>query len=99
MNKTDAESKIEYLETSDEILAKGLRRIKRRHITKPGEMTLKDCWVEITLSLDAEVLRFFESDSEKINAVLRKEIEKRQLSKELLEDTEFVSKLKEKLAA
>lgn len=99
MNKTDAESKIEYLETSDEILAKGLRRIKRRHITKPGEMTLKDCWVEITLSLDAEVLRFFESDSEKINAVLRKEMDKRKLSKELLEDSEFVSKLKEKLAA
>ncbi len=99
MNKTDAESKIEYLETSDEILAKGLRRIKRRHITKPGEMTLKDCWVEITLSLDAEVLRFFESDSEKTNAVLRKEMDKRKLSKELLEDSEFVSKLKEKLAA
>ncbi len=80
MNKTDAESKIEYLETSDEILAEGLRRIKRRHVTKPGEMTLKDCWVEITLSLDVEVLKFFESDSEKINAVLRKEMEKRKLS-------------------
>lgn len=80
MNKTDAESKIEYLETSDEILAKGLRRIKRRHVTKPGEMTLKDCRVEITPSLDVEVLKFFESDSEKINAVLRKEMEKRKLS-------------------
>ncbi len=99
MNRTEAESKLEFLETSNEAKAHGLRRIKRRHITKPGEMTLKDCWVEITLSLDAEVLKFFESDSEKINAVLRKEMEKRILSKELLEDTEFVSKLKEKLAA
>ncbi len=99
MNKTDAESKIEYLETSEEILAKGLRRIKRRHITKPGEMTLKDCFVEISLSLDAEVLEFFDSDSDKINAVLRKEMEKRKLSDELLEDKEFVSRLREKLAA
>lgn len=99
MNKTDAESKLEYLETSEEEKAHGLRRIKRRHITTPGEMPLKDCWVEISLSLDAEVLEFFESDSEKINAILRKEMEKRKLSNELLEDKEFVSKLREKLAA
>jgi uncharacterized protein (DUF4415 family) len=99
MNKTDAEAKLEYLETSEEEKARGLRRIKRRHITKPGEMTLKDCFVTIELSLDAEVLQFFESDSEKINAVLRKEMEKRKLSDELLNDKEFVSRLKEKLAA
>ena len=99
MNKTDAEAKLEYLETSEEEKERGLRRIKRRHITKPGEMTLKDCFVTIELSLDAEVLQFFESDSEKINAVLRKEMEKRKLSDELLEDKDFVSRLKEKLAA
>ena len=45
-------------------------------------MTLKDCFVTIELSLDAEVLQFFESDSEKINTVLRKEMEKRKLSDE-----------------
>jgi len=89
----------EELETSDELKARGLRRIKRNFRPKKGEMTLKDCWVEISLSLDAEVLQFFESDSEKINAVLRKEMEKRKLSSELLEDTEFVSRLREKLAA
>lgn len=99
MNKIDAESKLEYLETSEEEKAHGLRRIKRRHITKSGEMSLKDCFVEISLSLDAEVLQFFESDSEKINAILRKEMEKRKLSNELLEDKEFVSRLREKLAA
>ncbi len=98
MNKIDAESKLEYLETSEEEKAHGLRRVKRRHLTKPGEMTLKDCFVEISLSLDAEVLEFFESDAEKINAILRKEMEKRKLSNELLEDTEFVSRLREKLA-
>lgn len=99
MNKTEAESKIEYLETTEEEKAHGLRRIKRRHFTKPGEMTLKDCFVTIELSLDAEVLQFFDSNSEKINAVLRKEMEKRKLSDELLEDTQFVNKLREKLAA
>lgn len=99
MNKTDAEVKLEFLETSDEEKARGLRRIKRRHITKPGEMTLKDCFVEIELSLDAEVLQYFDSDSKKINSVLRKEMERRKLSDELLEDEEFVSRLKDKLAA
>ena len=89
----------EELETSDELKARGLRRIKRNFRPKPGEMKLKDCRVEISLSLDAEVLQFFESDSEKINPVLRKEMEKRKLSRELLEDTEFVSRLREKLAA
>ncbi len=99
MNKTEGDFKIERMETSDEEKAHGLLRIKRRHITKPGEMTLKDCFVEITLSLDAEVLEFFDSDSAKINVVLRKEMEKRRLSDELLEDREFVSRLREKLAA
>ncbi|CAN5409072.1 hypothetical protein BH20ACI1_BH20ACI1_10670 [soil metagenome] len=88
------------METPKEAKAMGLRRISREERPQvPKGMTLKDCWVEITLSLDAEVLKFFESDSEKINAVLRKEMEKRILSDELLEDSEFVSKLKEKLAA
>jgi len=89
----------EELETSEELKARGLRRIKRRFQPKKGEITLKDCFVTIELSLDAEVLEFFESDSEKINAVLRKEMEKRKLSDELLEDKDFVSRLKEKLAA
>lgn len=99
MNKTEAESKLEFLETSEEERARGLRRIKRRHVMQPGEMTLKDCFVKIELSLDAEVLQFFGSDSEKINAVLRREMEKKKLGDELLEDQEFVSKLKDKLAA
>lgn len=99
MNKTDAEAKLKYLETSEEEKARGLRRIKRRHLTKPGEMTLKDCFVKIELSLDVEVLKFYNSNSEKINAVLRDAMEKKKLSDKLLEDTEFVSRLKEKLAA
>jgi len=108
MNRTDAKSKLEYLETSEEEKAHGLRRIKRRHATKPGEMTLKDCWVEITLSLDAEVLQFFNSDEKKINQALREKMEEsknsnfgemKNLRRELLEDEEFLHELKTKLAA
>jgi len=88
------------MKTPKEAKAMGLRRISREERPQvPKGMTLKDCWVEISLSLDAEVLQFFESDSEKINAILRKEMEKRKLSNELLEDKEFVNRLREKLAA
>jgi uncharacterized protein (DUF4415 family) len=99
MNKTEAESELEYLESSEEEKSHGLRRIKRRHITKSGEIGIEDCFVNIELRLDAEVLKFYESDSEKINAVLRKEMEKRKFSDELLNDKDFVRRLKEKLAA
>jgi uncharacterized protein (DUF4415 family) len=99
MTKTEAENKLEYLETTDEEKAKGLRRIKRRHFTKLGEMTSAKCFVDISLTLDAEVLQYFDSDSEKINEVLREVMLKRKLSEELLNDSTFVSKLREKLAA
>ena len=99
MTRKEAEAKLEYLETTGEEKAHGLRRIKRRHNTMPGEMTLKDCWVKTTLSLNPDVLEFYDSSSEKINATLREAMEKKKLSDELLEDTEFVSRLREKLAA
>ncbi len=38
MKKKHAESEIEFLETSDEARAMGLRRIKRRHYTGPIEL-------------------------------------------------------------
>ncbi len=87
------------VETTEEEKAHGLRRIKRTFRPKKGEMTLAKCFVEISLSLDAEVLQYFESDSEKINKVLREVMLKRKLSEELLNDSVFVSRLKEKLAA
>ncbi len=55
MSKTNAELNLEYLETSEEAGAAGLRRIKRRHFTKPGEVTLKDCQVITTVKIDADV--------------------------------------------
>ncbi len=99
MTKTEAENKLEYLETTEEEKANGLRRIKRRHFTKPSEMTLAKCFVDISLSLDAEVLQYFNSDSEKINEVLREVMLHRKLSEQLLNDSVFVSRLREKLAA
>lgn len=99
MTQKEAEAKLEYLETTEEEKAHGLRRIKRRHLTKPGEMTSQDCWVKTKLSLNPDVLEFYESNSEKINAVLREAMEKKKLSEVLLADPEFVSQLREKLAA
>jgi uncharacterized protein (DUF4415 family) len=37
----------------------GLRRIPRRHLLKPGEVTLADCKVRVTMYLDADVLEHF----------------------------------------
>ena len=99
MKKTDAESELEYLETSEELKARGLRRIRRRHITNPGETTLKDCWVKTELALNPDVLEFYDANSEKINAVLREAMEKKKLAEELLEDVEFVNRLRDKLVA
>ncbi|CAN5577576.1 hypothetical protein BH20ACI4_BH20ACI4_08700 [soil metagenome] len=117
MNKTETESKIEYLEASDELLAKGLRPIKRRHLTKPGEVSLKDCQVKTELSIDADLYKFLEAEAEKIenstvekllNKILRERFDKEEAKKlseikelrtKLLNDTEFLQELKEKLAA
>ncbi|MBX3245363.1 MAG: hypothetical protein KF685_13005 [Acidobacteria bacterium] len=38
MNKQDAESELEFMETSPEARAMGLRRIKRRHYDGPLEL-------------------------------------------------------------
>lgn len=38
MNKKDVGSEIEFMETSEEAKANGLRRIKRRHYTGPVEL-------------------------------------------------------------
>lgn len=89
----------EEIETSDELKARGLQRIRRKYRPQKGEITLKDCWVKSEISLNPDVLEFFESNSEKINAVLREAMEKEKRRDELLEDTEFVSRLREKLAA
>jgi hypothetical protein len=67
MTKKEAEAKLEFLETSDEMKALGLRRIKRRHYTGPPEL----------LPTDMQLKR---------------------LQEQLLNDEEFVNRLREKLA-
>jgi len=99
MTREEAESKLEFLETSEQEKAHGLRRIKRRHFTQPGETTIENCWEETTIALNPDVLEFFGANSEKINAVLRREMEKSTMLEKLLEDSEFVERLREKLAA
>lgn len=68
MTREEAESELEFLETSDEEKAEGLRRIKRRHYTGPPES------LPGAFSIDT-------------------------LRDELLNDEEFVNRLREKLAA
>lgn len=89
----------EELETSDELKAKGYQRIKRRFQPSPDEMTVENCWAETTISLNPDVLEYFDSDSEKINAVLRREMEKSKMVDKLLEDADLVDRLREKLVA
>lgn len=115
MNKTEAESKIEYLETSEEASANGLRQIKRRHITKSDEEII--CQVVAEISIDVDLYNFLEGEANKnedssiekiINEILREKFEKveakkladvRELRSKLLNDMEFLEELKEKLAA
>lgn len=68
MTKKEAESELEYLETSEEMKALGLRRIKRRHYTGPPELLPSEQRLKL-------------------------------LREELLNDNEFVERLREKLAA
>lgn len=74
MTKKEAEAELEFLETSDEMKALGLRRIKRRHYTGPPEL-LPD-GDKSNLSIPIEALR-----------------------EQLLNDAEFVERLREKLSA
>lgn len=45
--------------TSERAQAHGLRRIPRRHQTKPGEVKLSDCKVRVTMYVDGDVLEYF----------------------------------------
>lgn len=99
MTKAELEAKFEFLETSEEAKSMGLRRVKRRVPRNLGKVTIEDCWAEVTLSLNPDVLDFFDHNSEKINTVLRREMERSKMLDKLLEDTELVDRLREKLAA
>ncbi len=97
MTRAELEAKYEYLETSEELKARGYRRIKRRFPREP--VTIENCWEETTIRLNPDVLDYFEHDHKKINAALREAMVLRKLEDQLLENTDFVNRLREKLAA
>lgn len=56
------------IETSKEAKKAGLKRIKRKHLAKKGEVKLSDCKVRITINLDADILEYFKTRAEKPNS-------------------------------
>lgn len=81
------EKDYEYLETSDELKARGLRRITRpKFLDKlPKNIQLRDCKSRITIYLDADIVEHFKQESEGqaagyqtlINQVLREFVDER----------------------
>lgn len=97
MTKEEANAKLEFLETSEEERAHGLRRIKRRHYTGPPDLLPQEKTVEVRI--DADIVDFFSDDLRRINTTLRSAMVKETVARELLDDSEFIAKMKEKLAA
>lgn len=56
------------VETSARAQAAGLRRIERRHVTTPGEVTLADCKVRVNICLDADVVEYFKGRAQVPNS-------------------------------
>ena len=54
--------------TSKAASAAGLRRIQRKHIARPGEVTLADCKVRVILEVDADILEHFKAQAAQPNA-------------------------------
>ena len=106
------EKDYEYLETSPEMTAHGLRRITRpKFLDKVKGKTLKDCKSRITIMIDADIIEHFKQLAEQngkgyqtlINQTLRSaiEVEKPSLSEvknDLLKDKNFLESLKTALA-
>lgn len=99
MKKKDAKAELEFLETSKEAKAAGLRRIKRRHYTCPPEMLPNEERVNIEVSLNPEVANFVQNDPHRINQILENAMRKVSVARTLLEDEEFINGIKKKLAA
>jgi hypothetical protein len=99
MKKKDAESELEFLDTSKEAKAAGLRRIKRRHYTCPPEMLPQEDKVNIEVSLNPEVAKFVQNDPDRINQILENAMRKTSVARILLEDEEFINGIKKKLVA
>lgn len=55
MKRTEKDAEV----TSERARAYGLKRIPRRHRTKPGEVSLSECKVRVTMYVDGDVLEYF----------------------------------------
>jgi len=123
MNTTDKEltytvTEKEYREglakgwTDDDMLKPGKYKVRRsRFVTKPGDTSLSNCKVKISMCLDADILEYFRKRAEspdaapyqtQINNELRKIMEtdsqeKASVENGLLNNEEFLRALKEKL--
>lgn len=94
--------------TSERAQAHGLRRIPRRHQTKPGEVMLSDCKVRVTMYVDGDVLEYFKRRAAaphaapyqtQINNELRAIMERDQGDpfSSLVNDERFISAVAERL--
>lgn len=123
MNTTDKEltytvTEEEYQEglakgwTDDDMLKPGTYKVRRsRFVTKPGDTSLSNCKVKISLYLDADILEYFRRRAAlphaapyqtQINHELRKVMENESqdrpsLENEILNNEAFLRALKEKL--
>lgn len=93
------------LKTSKAARDAGLRRIPRKHISQPGEVTLTDCKVRVMLELDADILEHFKTRAAnqdasayqtQINQALRSSIQREQY-KELVNNEEFIAAVAAKI--
>jgi uncharacterized protein (DUF4415 family) len=106
------EKDYEYLETSSEMLLRGLRRISRpKFLDNIKGKSLKNCKSRITIFIDADIIDHFKQQAEQngkgyqtlINQTLRDsiEVEKPQhlsVKEDLLKDKQFLENLKTALA-
>lgn len=106
------EKDYEYLETSPEMEARGLKRITRpKFLDKVKGSRLRDCKSRITIMIDADIIEHFKQLAEEtgagyqtlINQTLRAsvDLEKTILSEvkaDLLNDEKFLKNLKNALA-
>jgi uncharacterized protein (DUF4415 family) len=104
MKRTEKDTEV----TSARAQAHGLRRIPRRHQTKPGEVPLSDCKVRVTMYVDGDVLEYFKRRAAaphaapyqtQINNELRAIMERDQGDpfSSLVNDERFISAVAERL--
>ena len=100
--------------TTDDMLKPGTYKARRsRFVTKPGDTSLSNCKVKISMYLDADILEYFKKRAEspdaapyqtQINHELRRVMENdsrgaKSIENDILNNEEFLRALKKKLEA